>query len=186
MTDEEPYARIAGLDAEGYEIQVLRIAQSIDRAHEYLQTQAERIDNGITSLIECLELGIATPKVQEILADFLRGVRSRGDFATMKAVLGQYEPPRKGAPRKEKEYLWYLAESTYEHFIAEGHSEEVALKEAWLAYYPDKDYEVESKRPAGTNTTAYLQQIEKFKVTLNKHGIREKPKRGRKPKKNSP
>jgi hypothetical protein len=161
---------------------LLHLRDHIGKAQELGLREEDLVYDALRPLIASLVSGHLTEGMRFLLADFLVAVIERRDPQLGAKVLGHEPPARAGAPRKDKEVLWWEAHSNYEHWIEQGHSDEEALRLAWETYYPDKAYDVESKRPAGVNTTAYEQQIEKIKSMLNQRGSREPAKRGRKPK----
>lgn len=165
---------------------VLHFRTHIGKAHELGLREEVLIYEALRPLIASLMSGVMTQGMRTLLAEFLIRLIDRHDHALGAEVLGAPQPRKAGAPRKDKDVLWWEAHSNYEYCIEQGQSDEEALRMTWETFYPDKDYDVESRKPAGVNTTAYKQQIEAIKSRLNRRGSRLPAKKGRKPKEITP
>lgn len=158
----------------------------IGHAYELGEREADLVYATLREIRHRLNDDRPTAAIRALLADFLGRLVDRKDYGLGLEVLGKAPASTVGAPQKDKKVLWWEAHSNYEYCIEQGQSDEEALRMTWETFYPDKDFDVESRKPAGVNTTAYKQQIEAIKSKLNARGSRQPAKKGRKPKEITP
>ena len=130
---------------------------------------AIRLD-AVEDLAKICTLGEASLEVQRFIAAYLVEVADSGDDEAAKKIIGINHS---GRPSEKLYEIRSIA--AYELYKGEGFSEDFALREAWNAHYPERDFKTEFNKKAGDGgyTDSYSQSIEKtIKPILKKAGVR--------------